>query len=76
MIKSGIKSGIKSMKPVRREISYAVYSMNDMLIKKKIYNDLENLIKMRLDVPITFELYDNIWDTFNMIELNMRNKNG
>jgi len=64
------------MKPVRREISYAVYSMNDMLIKKKIYNDLENLIKMRLDVPITFELYDNIWDTFNMIELNMRNKNG
>jgi len=64
------------MKPVRREISYAVYSMNDMLIKKKIYNHLENLIKMRLDVPITFELYDNIWDTFNMIELNMRNKNG
>jgi hypothetical protein len=64
------------MKSVRREISYAVYFMSDMLIKNKIYNDLENLIKMRLDVPITFELYDNIWDTFNMIELNMRNKNG
>jgi hypothetical protein len=64
------------MKSVRREISYAVYFMSDMLIKKKIYNDLENLIKMRLDVPITFELYDNIWDTFNMIELNMGTKNG
>jgi len=64
------------MKSVRQKVSYNVYFMNDMLIKKKIYNDLENLIKMRLDVPITFELYDNIWDTFNMIELNMGTKNG
>ena len=63
------------MKSVRREISYAVYFMSDMLIKKKIYNDLENHIRLKLDVPITFELYDNIWDTFNMIELNMRTKN-
>ena len=67
---------VKSMKSVRQKVSYNVYFMNDMLIKKKIYNDLENLIKMRLDVPITFELYDNIWDTFNMIELNMGTKNG
>ena len=66
----------KSMKSVRQKVSYNVYFISDMFIKKKIYNDLENLIKMRLDVPITFELYDNIWDTFNMIELNMGTKNG
>ena len=64
------------MKSVRQKVSYNVYFMSDMLIKKKIYNDLENHIRLKLDVPITFELYDNIWDTFNMIELNMRNKNG